>query len=712
MHLNRYCLRNFRRLENVEINLEKKETIFVGANNAGKTSATAAFRLFVSNDRDFKIHDFSSPLIAEIDKFGKADIQQVEELGVKLPIIELDLWFTVSPSVEYGRVAHFLPSLKTEHTEVGVRLCFSANDPIDLYNTYLLMYPKLTSENGESKQRSLSYFLDQSSNLNKHFSLKYFVLEKSSELEDEKIIPRAMDKNEGKNALKSLIRVDYVEAQRNIDDIDSARSNRLSSVFADFYTHNLNQHKHDPKSTQVIDQSNNELTDHYQNEFRPLIDIISELGFPALNERGLKVISNLSPEKALSGNTAITYFESETDHQLPEAYNGLGLKNLIYIAIQIAHFQIQWVNTEKNRPLCQLIFIEEPEVHLHAQIQQTFIRKIRAVMEKQIAHLGLQDHIPQLVMSTHSSHIIAEAEFQCIRYFRRSNTSYPIGLENPRAIASEVFNLANFAQENEASENLTFLKRYMKLTHCDLFFADAAILVEGTVERLLMPKMIKNETPDLESAYLTTLELGGAYAHRFATLLDFINLPTLVITDLDSVDPSKNNSACRADTGNAVSSNASIKELLLDKGNKTDYDEKRKISSLVTLTSEKKACLTNNHRYVTFQQAVSVPSYGDDKTMIPRTFEEAFIYENICKIRENKINAFVSLDETANFEADFSNVYETVKAKDYKKVEFALNLIDTDEDWITPAYIVEGLKWLNNTLELKPVTVADIVEQS
>ncbi|MGZ5619966.1 MAG: AAA family ATPase [Methylobacter sp.] len=48
MHLNRYCLRNFRRLEDVKINLEEKETIFVGANNAGKTSATAAFKLFVS----------------------------------------------------------------------------------------------------------------------------------------------------------------------------------------------------------------------------------------------------------------------------------------------------------------------------------------------------------------------------------------------------------------------------------------------------------------------------------------------------------------------------------------------------------------------------------------------------------------------------------------------------------------------------------------
>ena len=75
MHLNRYCLRNFRRLENVEINLEEKETILVGANNAGKTSATAAFKLFVSGDLDFKIHDFSSSIIAEIDKFGAAVIE-------------------------------------------------------------------------------------------------------------------------------------------------------------------------------------------------------------------------------------------------------------------------------------------------------------------------------------------------------------------------------------------------------------------------------------------------------------------------------------------------------------------------------------------------------------------------------------------------------------------------------------------------------------
>jgi predicted ATP-dependent endonuclease of OLD family len=51
----RYCLRNFRRLEDVKISLEDSETIFVGANNSGKTSATAAFKIFVSRKSDFKI---------------------------------------------------------------------------------------------------------------------------------------------------------------------------------------------------------------------------------------------------------------------------------------------------------------------------------------------------------------------------------------------------------------------------------------------------------------------------------------------------------------------------------------------------------------------------------------------------------------------------------------------------------------------------------
>lgn len=698
MHLNRYCLRNFRRLEDVTINLEETETIFVGANNAGKTSATAAFRLFVSRDRDFKIHDFSSPLIAKIDKFGETEILIDEEgLSEKLPSIELDLWFKVSPSVDYGRIAHFLPTLRDDYPEVGVRISFSVNNPVELHNAYLATYP----EGGN--QKPLSYFLTQSNNLKNHFSLNYFVLETVSDSEKPRQILMAKQGN-GSKSLDLLLRVDYVDAQRNIDDKDSAQSNRLSSVFADFYKHNLKQREHDAASALVIDESNDSLTAHYEKEFAQLINIISSLGFPGLNDRGLKVVSNLSPEKALSGNTAIAYLDNQAKHELPEAYNGLGFKNLIYLAIQIAHFQIQWVNTETNRPWCQLIFIEEPEAHLHAQVQQTFIRKIREVMKNQLADTDLKDHVAQLVITTHSSHIVAEADFQFIRYFRRSTSKFVDQAVKSKASASEVCNIANF-QDMSEPENLKFLKRYLELTHCDLFFADAAILVEGTVERLLMPKMIKKETSELQSAYLTILELGGAYAHRFAELLDFIKLPTLVITDLDSVDTSNKNSACRADKDNAVTSNASIKSLLLDmkekqtKGEKEVFHEKRKISSLIKLTSKDKICSDTCNRYVTFQQEIPVPDYGSYAKMIPRTFEEAFIYENISKVRAGKINAFVALERVPDFEVDYQKVYETVKAKEYKKVEFALQQINTDEEWITPAYIVEGLKWLCDLLE-------------
>ena len=58
MKLKAANLKNFRCLEDVHIDFDQKETVFVGQNNNGKTSATTAFRLFlekqeISNPRLF-----------------------------------------------------------------------------------------------------------------------------------------------------------------------------------------------------------------------------------------------------------------------------------------------------------------------------------------------------------------------------------------------------------------------------------------------------------------------------------------------------------------------------------------------------------------------------------------------------------------------------------------------------------------------------------
>jgi putative ATP-dependent endonuclease of the OLD family len=675
MKLSKYLLRNFRRLENVQVNLDKAETIFVGPNNSGKTSSASAFRIFIEQKEQFSIYDFPASLIQKINSF---DFDSEGEL----PTIELDLWFTVDPATEYGRVASFLPSLSLEHSEIGVRIVFSVDDAEDLKETYLLAYPP-----GDD-QKNLTHFLAQAGNLNKFFSLKYFTLE----FTPDSIIHHSIEKNEGRSTLSSLLKVDFVEAQRGIDDLDSAKSNRLSSVFADFYRYNLKQHENDAQAISTIDKSNEGLTEHYKEQFQPLIDVISELGFPSVNDRELRILSTLSPETVLKGNTTLQYIDDTSGHELPEAYNGLGFKNLIFIAIQLAHFIKRWLTTETKRPLCHLIFIEEPEVHLHAQVQQVFVRQITTIAQKIAKENGDENLMPQFIITTHSSHIIDEIDFTKVRYFRRVVSKYQEPASNKKT-ASTILSLSEFDEFYEDKDNLKFLKKYMRITHCDLFFADAVILVEGAVERLLLPQFIAKSVKSLERAYCSTLEVGGAYAHIFIPLLEYINIPALIITDLDSVKEEERTSektekkykasiTCRADDSEATTSNQTIIKIF----------EKETITELLALGPEDKE---KGQIYTVFQGSVPVPTYGEQATMTPRTLEEAFIYQNIDDVINGKINALVKIEKPLDYDSDYKSVYEKVSSKGFKKVDFAMEQIFTEFDWATPKYIKEGLKWLS-----------------
>ncbi len=160
--------------------------------------------------------------------------------------------------------------------------------------------------------------------------------------------------------------------------------------------------------------------------------------------------------------------------RLPDSYNGLGFKNLIYMVVESFDVQERWRAEEDKRAPLHLIFIEEPEAHLHAQLQQVFIRNVLGLLK--IAGEDDGAFMSQVVVTTHSPHILYERGFDPIRYFRR----HIVDGEQ----TTQVLNLSRF-QKGDAPKDRDFLQRYLKLTHCDLFFADAAILVEGNVERLL-----------------------------------------------------------------------------------------------------------------------------------------------------------------------------------------------------------------------------------
>jgi predicted ATP-dependent endonuclease of OLD family len=204
-----------------------------------------------------------------------------------------------------------------------------------------------------------------------------------------------------------------------------------------------------------------------------------------------------------------------------------------------------------------------------------------------------------------------------------------------------------------------FLQRYLKLTHCDLFFADAAILVEGNVERLLLPVMIEKEAVSLRSACLSILEVGGAFGHRFKSLIEFLGLVALVITDLDSVKlvtvaekdededtefevpntapdqppVKKSGKSCLPSEPDALTSNQTLIQWI---------PKKQTVAELFAATDEEKLYQSEGGNgfkiRMTYQVPTNVTWNGATVRLCGRTLEEAFGLENAawCQAADQK----------------------------------------------------------------------------
>jgi putative ATP-dependent endonuclease of the OLD family len=716
MKVSLIALKNFRRLEDVEFTLETDNTIFVGPNNSGKTTVTAAFRLFFKRS-DFTISDFNVACARAFDRFGTdPDFPLVD-----LPKIQLDIWFDIDPKqIEFGRAFALVPNLGAEHDTVGIRMNFEAPDPQAMKSEFKTAFP-------DGKGKTLTEYLGVDRNLARHFAVQYYALERG---EKGDIAAALIEPEEGRRVLHGLIRLDFIDAQRNMHDEDSARHNRLSSAFAAYYRHNLEKPDENAEATRVIDENNASLNDHYEKHFAKLLKTVAVLGVPSAHDRRLRLVSSLSPQEALQGSTEL-YYEDAESHRLPEAYNGLGFKNLVYMAIQISHYHAQWMATEVNKPLCQLIFIEEPEVHLHAQVQQVFIANIYRIIEETAKDAGERLVLPQLIISTHSSHVVDTVDFEKIRYFCRCPLKFEEGNSEAPLVASKVLNLANFQAsadgaifltpeeekglngegkkalldakaEQSRIANLRFLRKYMKLTHCDLFFADAAVFVEGTAEKLLMGQMIAKSAPALLFRYVTVLEVGGAYAHRFVKLMAFLGIPYVVITDIDTVDSADARTACRADTPEANTSNAALKHFFGIK----ERAKLIKIDSALQIVEDGRG-------FVTFQRPVKLNLNGAEFTFHGRTLEEQFVYENIDLFRKEKLFVGEMFAKGADVAEISEETYETVQSKTFKKTEFALG-IALSEGWLTPTYIADGLRWLEKKLApgIAPAKGAELIAKA
>lgn len=708
-------IKNFRKLHNCKIEFSDKETIFVGANNSGKTTAMDALISFLEK-KEFKTQDFTITNWNELNKIAEVWVTKVDlaEEDKSLRLLEpylpsLDLWIDVNIS-ELRYVSHLIPTLDWVGGLLGIRLILQPKKIEALIEEYTIVRQKVIKLNSDSgKSVNLwptDFWQFCEKKLNTYFEIKTYILD-PEKFDEDQTITESNPALEG-NPLKGLIKVDTINAQRgfsdpNSDAPESQNTKNLSSQLRSYYEKHLNPSVDptidDLDALESLSKAQTVFDNNLHTRFKKSLDELQELNYPGFGNPTITLSSLIKEEDGLTHDSAVRY-QIDKGLTLPEKYNGLGYQNLISIVFKLITYRENWMKTGKKttenddiiEPI-HLVLVEEPEAHLHAQVQQVFIKKAYDILRKH-DELGVKpDFTTQLVISTHSSYI-AHQKFESLRYFKRNTLVIAI---------SEVISLKSVFDSTKPAEKETekFVIRYLNTTHNDLFFADAAILVEGPAERILIPHFIKNHHSILDSCYITILEIGGSHAHRLKPLIEKLGITTLIITDLDSQEiysdisqnpPKDKYKKCQPKKGvSQITNNDTLK----------NWNPKlEEIDKLLELPFENKL-LTHNPIRIAYQTELDLSG----AKVYPYTFEDALVLENIETFKTISATAgllkkMVQAANESNVNVSAEQAYLAINSEGAKKAEFALDVLYFEDPKClkTPTYIEEGLNWLSNIL--------------
>lgn len=748
MHIELVEIANFRKLLATRITLAPATTLFVGANNSGKTSAMLALRRFLVPRRSpFAIHDFTLCHWHSIDTIGQGWLQARKEgktseltIGAWAAVLPtLDLWLQVEGD-EMHYVRDLIPSLDWEGGRLGVRLRYEPKDLGALFKDYMEEIDRADAVRAEAGAAKLTVWPESlvdflSRRLSAHFAIRAYPLDPSRLRDPEKLQARLQELPPQAQAidgdpLDGLVRVHEIPAHRGFgeersteEDVSSTGpASRLSEQLRSYYARHLDPNKApvpaDIEAIQAIEAAQDAFDARLTKSFEAAFVEVQGLGYPGMTgDPRPHVATRLEAIDGLNHSAAVSFQVDVVEGSgmpvphllLPESSNGLGYQNLISMIFRLMSFRDAWMNVGKaaadpgtrsaTEPL-HLVLIEEPEAHLHVQVQQVFIKKAYDVLRKH-PELGASKRLrTQLVVSTHSSHVTHETSFSCLRYFRR----LPAGLV-ARVPVSTVVNLSDaFGSSDETKR---FVTRYLHAEHADLFFADAAILVEGPAERMLLPNFIRQHYPELDQRYLSLLEIGGSHAHRLRPLIERLGLLTLVVTDLDSLNETGGRAVPPATGAGQKTNNATLKGWV---PHREDIDD-----LLAAKAEDKVQAVAGDSLYavrVAYQtpMTVTIDAGKGQETAYPYTFEDALVFQNLAFFSKLEGHGLVrKFREAIAAGGDAKTVggemFEALR--DGKKAEFALDVLTAKdfEQIAVPHYIAEGLEWLRSRL-VKPSEVA------
>lgn len=261
--------------------------------------------------------------------------------------------------------------------------------------------------------------------------------------------------------------------------------------------------------------------------------------------------------------------------------------------------------------------------------------------------------------------------------------------------------------------------------------------------------MIQKVAKTLRSACLCILEVGGAFGHRFQSLIEFLGLTTLIVTDIDSValvvpeaddavddeeveefevpadeeegiavqtqDDGQNpvgepvaaplkkkyGKACLPNAPGAATSNQTLIKWLPGKLTIEDLPNASETDKTHELEDGAKV-------RVAYQTERAVTWNGSTENLCGRTLEEDFGLENPewSQAAARKPLGLIVKGIVADPSTLATGLHQKVSRKNFDKTKFALAVLTENEDaWHVPAYIRDGLVWLKDEVRIELETV-------
>lgn len=657
MQLSKIRIKNYRLLIDAELEVDPKTTLIVGRNNTAKTSCFSC----IGNVLEGKTVSFNDyPLFRREDFYAKIALfmekkLSYEELCKQIEVVSIDFLVDYSlddPDDNLGALSPFIIDVDVNTTTALIRAEYRLKT--DEKTLWAFLESSYYKDGAFSPSEEAHEVLVD--NFDKLFGLTVYAINPNN-MEDKQV--------KSQKELHDLFPFHTIPAERVLGEDDTHNSS-LGSLISGFF--DMSEADLDPKVAEeikmlrtIVEKANKDVQKQSDEILSSVVNSSIGFGYPNIEELKLGVTTQLSIDDQIKNQTKLSYISGTANESLPSSHNGLGYKNLIKMEFLLAAFAR---DVEKRGVACvPLLFIEEPESHMHPQMQTAFATYLEKFLGK------LSNVQIQTFLTSHSAHIANTMEFAKVRYAQKSN-------------AGVIYkNLNTFAQAN--SDNVNFIRKYLTLTKCDLFFADKAIFVEGASERLLLPDMIEkceatgvfgSGKYPLSAQYYTLIEIGGAYAHKFIPFIEFLGVPCLILTDLDSV-------AARISKGGKVVK----KSVVVSQGETTSNE------TIKWWIRRNKGLPENDTSKIDLTVITSMSP--DDKTRGKCHIEFQTAENGLCG---HSLEEAVRNVNRKHYDLGDSTSEEDLEFKGKSKTDFALDLICECADYCVPAYIKSGLTWLNN----------------